>query len=70
MSRVGRAPIEIPEGVKVSVEGSLVEVSGPRGELKFSLQFPPVPRRYKWLRRLPGPIAHLYVPWKHRCTAN
>ncbi len=37
MSRVGRAPIEIPEGVKVSVEGSLVKVTGPRGELKLSL---------------------------------
>jgi large subunit ribosomal protein L6 len=37
MSRVGRAPIEIPAGVKISVEGNLVEVTGPRGELKFSI---------------------------------
>ena len=37
MSRVGRTPIEIPEGVKVSVEGNLVEVTGHKGELKSSL---------------------------------
>ena len=37
MSRVGKAPVEIPEGVKVSVKGNLVEVTGPRGELKVSL---------------------------------
>ena len=34
MSRIGRAPIEIPSGVKVTVsEDNLVSVKGPKGEL-------------------------------------
>ena len=34
MSRVGRAPIEIPSGVTVKVAGRAVTVKGPKGELK------------------------------------
>ena len=34
MSRIGRAPIEIPAGVTVTVgEDNLVKVKGPKGEL-------------------------------------
>ncbi len=33
MSRVGRNPIEIPAGVSVKVEGTLVSVTGPKGSL-------------------------------------
>lgn len=34
MSRIGRAPIEIPSGVEVNVsKGNLVEVKGPKGTL-------------------------------------
>ncbi len=33
MSRVGRQPIAIPDGVKVTVNGSDVSVEGPRGRL-------------------------------------
>ena len=33
MSRIGRNPIEIPAGVNVKVEGSLVSVTGPKGTL-------------------------------------
>ncbi len=33
MSRIGRKPIVIPAGVKISVEGSKVTVKGPKGEL-------------------------------------
>ncbi|MBX6350138.1 MAG: 50S ribosomal protein L6 [Clostridia bacterium] len=33
MSRVGRRPIPIPEGVTVEIEGRRVRVRGPRGEL-------------------------------------
>lgn len=33
MSRIGRAPITIPAEVTISVEGSLVKVKGPKGEL-------------------------------------
>ena len=37
MSRIGRMPVEIPAGVEVSVEGNLVRVKGPKGELARSL---------------------------------
>ena len=33
MSRIGRKPIEIPAGVAVSVDGSVVTVKGPKGTL-------------------------------------
>ena len=38
MSRVGAKPIKIPEGVKVSVDGSCVKVEGPKGALERELQ--------------------------------
>jgi len=34
MSRIGKAPIEIPAGVTVKVDGNVVTVKGPKGELK------------------------------------
>ena len=34
MSRIGKKPIAIPEGVTVNVEGNKVSVKGPKGELK------------------------------------
>jgi large subunit ribosomal protein L6 len=33
MSRVGRQPIVVPQGVEVAIEGSYVSVKGPKGEL-------------------------------------
>lgn len=33
MSRIGRAPIAVPTGVDIQLEGSLVRVKGPKGEL-------------------------------------
>ena len=33
MSRIGRKPIPVPDGVMISIEPDLVRVSGPRGEL-------------------------------------
>ena len=33
MSRIGKAPMEIPAGVTVTVNGDLVTVKGPKGEL-------------------------------------
>lgn len=33
MSRIGKKPIEIPKGVTVNVEGQLIKVKGPKGEL-------------------------------------
>ena len=32
VSRIGKAPITIPAGVKVNVEGSTVKVEGPKGK--------------------------------------
>ena len=36
MSRVGRAPIDIPDGVDVKIDGTSVAVKGSRGELAAS----------------------------------
>lgn len=33
MSRIGKQPVEIPDGVSVSIDGSAVVVKGPKGEL-------------------------------------
>jgi large subunit ribosomal protein L6 len=33
MSRIGKQPIEVPDGVMVSVEPEIVRVNGPKGEL-------------------------------------
>lgn len=46
MSRVGKLPISIPEGVKIEIDGLKINVTGPKGELtktfvgsiEFSLQ--------------------------------
>jgi large subunit ribosomal protein L6 len=40
MSRIGRAPIDIPSGVTVSVDGSTVTVKGPKGELTHVVAAP------------------------------
>jgi len=36
MSRVGRAPIRVPDGVDVKIDGTSVAVKGPKGELAAS----------------------------------
>jgi large subunit ribosomal protein L6 len=36
MSRIGKMPIKIPAGVKVTVDGNTVTVKGPKGELTRS----------------------------------
>jgi large subunit ribosomal protein L6 len=33
MSRIGKAPVEVPGGVNVEISGSSVKVTGPKGEL-------------------------------------
>jgi large subunit ribosomal protein L6 len=37
MSRIGRKPIPVPKEVKVSIEGELVAVQGPKGKLDTKL---------------------------------
>ena len=37
MSRIGKQPITIPEGVKVEIEPDRIKVGGPKGELELRL---------------------------------
>jgi len=37
MSRIGKLPIEIPKGVKISFDDSVISVQGPNGSLKRSV---------------------------------
>ena len=36
MSRIGRLPVVVPNGVQIDVQGSAIHVKGPKGELKRS----------------------------------
>ena len=38
MSRIGKKPIKIPEGVKVEIKGDLVIIKGPKGELSRKIR--------------------------------
>ena len=35
MSRVGKLPVKVPDKVKVSLDGNLVKVEGPKGKMSF-----------------------------------
>ncbi|HOP77066.1 MAG: 50S ribosomal protein L6 [Thermogutta sp.] len=35
MSRIGKRPVPIPQGVTVTIEGRVIRVKGPKGELTF-----------------------------------
>jgi len=35
MSRVGKKPVDIPDGVKVTLDGNRVSVEGPKGRLEY-----------------------------------
>jgi len=35
MSRVGKLPVKVPEKVKVSVDGNVIKVEGPKGKMSF-----------------------------------
>jgi large subunit ribosomal protein L6 len=37
MSRIGKKPIEVPQGVQVTIDGALVSVKGPKGELSMEM---------------------------------
>jgi large subunit ribosomal protein L6 len=37
MSRIGKKPIAIPQGVKVTVQGNVVAVQGPKGKLETQI---------------------------------
>ncbi len=36
MSRIGKKPIPIPQGVTVKIEGNTVLVQGPKGKRRFT----------------------------------
>jgi large subunit ribosomal protein L6 len=40
MSRIGRLPVSVPNGVDVSIEGQTVKVKGPKGELSHVVAEP------------------------------
>ncbi|WP_427015296.1 50S ribosomal protein L6 [Pseudarthrobacter sp. P1] len=40
MSRIGRLPISVPAGVEVKIDGSVVSVKGPKGELVHTVASP------------------------------
>jgi large subunit ribosomal protein L6 len=50
MSRIGKKPIPVPEGVAISIEPELVRVNGPRGELTER-----VPREIEITQAAPPP---------------
>ena len=35
MSRIGKKPVPMPEGVTASIDGHTITAKGPKGELKF-----------------------------------
>ena len=37
MSRIGKLPVQIPAGVTLTVDGNVVKVKGPNGELSHKL---------------------------------
>ena len=37
MSRVGKSPVKIPSGVKINVNGQVVNVEGPKGKLALTI---------------------------------
>ena len=37
MSRIAKAPVELPSGVEVTLDGSLVKVKGSKGELEWNV---------------------------------
>jgi len=36
MSRIGKAPVVVPTGVKINISGQTVKVEGPKGKLEFT----------------------------------
>jgi large subunit ribosomal protein L6 len=40
MSRIGRLPVPVPSGVEVTIDGSLVSVKGPKGQLQHTVVEP------------------------------
>ncbi|HFC76625.1 MAG TPA: 50S ribosomal protein L6 [Candidatus Moranbacteria bacterium] len=39
MSRIGKKPIEIPEGIKIEIKDNKMSVSGPKGKLEMTIVY-------------------------------
>ena len=37
MSRIGKQPIELPEAVKITIDGNDISIEGPKGKLEYTL---------------------------------
>lgn len=37
MSRIGKNPVQLPDGVSASLSGQIINIKGPKGELSFTL---------------------------------
>ena len=37
MSRIGKNPISVPEGVEININGSVVNVKGPKGRIERNI---------------------------------
>lgn len=40
MSRIGKLPVAVPSGVDVTIDGQIVKVKGPKGELQVTISEP------------------------------
>jgi large subunit ribosomal protein L6 len=40
MSRIGRKPIDVPNGVDITIDGQTIKVKGPKGQLEHTLAEP------------------------------
>lgn len=61
MSRIGRQPVLIPQGVTVALENNMIEVKGPKGHLRRTLpQGVQIERQSDTLVVLPPKIHALY----------
>jgi large subunit ribosomal protein L6 len=45
MSRIGRKPIPVPAGVEITIDGQIVKIKGPKGELQHTLSEPIIVER-------------------------
>jgi large subunit ribosomal protein L6 len=45
MSRIGRKPIPVPKGVEITIDGQIIKIKGPKGELQHTLSEPIVAER-------------------------
>lgn len=65
MSRIGRAPLTIPNGVEVNVDAGRVHVKGPKGELRFEISERITPKIEDGVMTLERPSDHRFDRAQH-----